>query len=170
MLFRTVLVVAGAISVPVMSPVSGSVVRVVVVIVGIIVRSLVRVVRIVSDHHVLSSDGDTVSVAACRRLLRPLMLARHGAQLRSAGGGRDPRGERGRAGKRVVRTEDDNRVTAAGPGVPPAGRPVPGAAAQDAENLSVMLPCQPATERIIITCSLLSASPVQKTTEEKYVC
>lgn len=160
---ETVLVVAGSVSMPGLCPGSGSVVRVVVVIIGVIVRSLVRVVRIVSDHHVLPSDRSRVSFVAGRRL-----LTHHRAQLRSAAGGGDPWGAPGRGGVSVVTAaEDDHRVTAAGrPGLPPAGRPVLGAAAQDAKNLPVMLPCQPPPERIIITCSLLSASTVQKTPEE----
>lgn len=106
--FRTVLVVAGSISVPRRGPGSGSIVRVVVVVIGVIVRRLVRVVWVVSGHHVLPPDRG-------RRLLRTLVLARRGAQLRSAAGGGDPRGEPGRTGGRVVNAaEDDHRAAAAG--------------------------------------------------------
>jgi len=169
----TILMVAGSVPVPGLSPGSGSVVGVVVVVV--IVRILVGVVWIISDHHVLPSDWGRVSVAASRLLLRPRVLAHHRADLRSVAGDWDARGAPGRGGYTrgdpgggvVSAAEDDYRVTApGGPGVPPAGRPVLRAAAQDAENLAVMLPCQPPPERIIITCSLLSASPVQKTTKE----
>lgn len=101
--------VAGAVSVPGLSPGSGSEVRVVVVVIGIVVRGLVWVIRIVSDHHVIPSDRGRVSVASGGTLL----LARHGAQLRSAAGGGDPRGAPGLGGGRVVTAADDHhRVTA----------------------------------------------------------
>lgn len=157
--------VPGAISMSQMSPGSGSVVRVVVVIIGIIIRCLVRIIRVVSDHHVLSSDRGSIPFPACRRLL---MLARHCAQLQRAAGGGDPRRElRGGGNRAITAADDDHGVSAAGrAGVSP-GRSVLGASAQDAENLAVVLPCQPLLERTGVTCGVLSQSPVQQAAEEK---
>lgn len=69
--FLTILVVAGAITGSGLNPRSRSVVRVVVVIVRVIVGRLVRVVGIISHHHVLPSNCAGV------RSLPPLV--RHGA-------------------------------------------------------------------------------------------
>lgn len=142
----------------------GSVVGVVVVIIGVVIGCLVGIVRVVSDHHVLPSDRGSILFSACRRLL---MLARHCAQLQRAAGCGDPRrGPRGGGDRVVPAADDDHRVGAAGrAGVSP-GRSVLGASAQDAENLAVVLPCQPLLERILR--GVLSRSPVQQAAEEEH--
>ena len=53
-LLTTLLEVAGSVTVPGGGSRSGSEVGVIVVIVGVVVRRLIRVVRIIPDHHILS--------------------------------------------------------------------------------------------------------------------
>jgi len=184
-----VLVVPGPVSVPWLSPGPGSVVRVVVVVPGVVVGRLVRVVRVVPDHHVLPSHWARGPPGTGRRL--PTHLR---AQLRSVAGGGNPRGVRGlhrdhigrapgRQRDRVVGSgdqrgarglhrdrvvgaaEDDHRVTLAGRPDPPAGGPVLGSAAQEAEDLPVVPPAQPAPQRVGARI-LWSASRIQEAPEE----
>lgn len=152
----TVLVVLGSVSGPGLSPGSGSVVRVKVVVVRVVAVPLVGVVGVIPDHHVLPVGP--------RR-------TRHGAELRGAAGGGDPRGPPGRSvrGRVISAAEDQNRVPAArGAALPPHGGSVLSPAAQDAEDLPVVLPCQPPPERVGLS-SLLSANRLQKTAQETKV-
>lgn len=146
--------VAGAISVPGLGPRSGSVVRVKVVIVGVVTLTLVGIVGIISDHHVLSVDPGRVANGQ-----RP----RHRAYLRRAAGDGDPRGPPGRGWGRVVGAAEDDHGAASFSWPPPV-RPVPRAVGQDGVNLPVVLPCQPPPERT--SSSILSASFTQETAEE----